>query len=125
MRWSETTSPWIRNFTSSLGRMIPSEESATFRDHAVKPGHIYTIFNAIFGPTIRSARMVFASLAPAGRTMVEAPPDDPDRSGGLFLRLRRPDRAIEPRNYFSQRVVAGDSVLASLTCGANAIVDQA
>jgi hypothetical protein len=36
MRWSEIASRWIRDFTSSLGRMIPSEESATFRDHAVK-----------------------------------------------------------------------------------------
>jgi hypothetical protein len=66
MRWSETTSRWIRDFTSSLGRMIPSEESATFRDHAVKPGHINTIFNAIFGPTIRLPRMVFGFPGPGG-----------------------------------------------------------
>src|SRR5258705_5313714 len=96
MRWSETTSPWIRNFTSSLGRMIPSEESATFRDHAVKPGHIYTIFNAIFGPTIRSARMVFASLAPAGRTIVEALPDDPDRSGAQIVDCGDPIERLSP-----------------------------
>jgi hypothetical protein len=41
--------------------MISSDKSPTFRDHAVRPGYIYTIFNAIFGPPT-------VAVSPAKRT---------------------------------------------------------